>query len=194
MSSLPNFNLTSGRPVSDQFLIKKIKTFHDAIRYIHGLPYGRNKNPHHISSIIREGVGTCSTKNSCLKTLAEENEIHSISLNLCIYTMTEKNTPGVGKVLNSYGLSYILEAHTFLSYDNERYDFTFPNNSKKLWEPDILIETTIDPDQILDYKASYHKSILKDWIQRDNIPYTLDKIWDIREACIQALSQNENNQ
>ena len=187
--SLPNFNLTGGNPVSDQFLIKKIKTFHDAIRHIHNLPYGRNKNPRNIASIIREGVGTCSTKNACLKTLAEENEIHSINLTLCIFSMTEQNTPGVGRILDAYALPYVLEAHTFLSYDNVRYDFTFPGNSEKLWEPDILIETTIDPDQILDYKISYHKSILKDWIQRDNIPYTLDKMWHIREACIQALAK-----
>lgn len=187
--SLPNFNLTGGLSVSDEFLKKDIKTFHDAVRFIHHLPYGRNKNPQNIASIIDEGIGTCSTKHACLKTLAEENEIHSIQLNLCIFSMNKKNTPGVGDILDAYKLSYILEAHMCLSYDNERYDFTFPETTRKSWEPDILIETTIDPDQIFDYKVSYHKSILKDWIQRDNFPYSLDKVWEIREACIQALAK-----
>lgn len=190
--SLPNFNLTKGKPVSDEFLKKDIKTFHDAIRHIHNLPYGRNKTPEYIETVIIEGVGTCATKSSCLKTLAEENEIHSISLNLCIYPMNEKNTPGVGQVLDQYELEYILEDHTFLSYANERYDYTFPNRSEKLWEPDILIEITIDPDQILDYKVSFLKSIHKDWIQRDHIPYTPEELWDIREQCIQTLIKNLN--
>lgn len=187
--SLPNFNLTGGQPVSDEFIKKDIKTFHNAVRFIHNLPYGRNKTPQNIASIIKEGMGTCSTKHACLKTLAEENEIHSIRLSLCIFSMNKKNTPDVEEVLSTYRLSYILEAHTCLCYDNERYDFTFPGTNKKTWEPDILIETTIDPDQIFDYKVSYHKSILKDWIQRDNLPYSLDKVWEIREACIQALSK-----
>lgn len=190
--SLPNFNLTKGKPVSDEFIKKDIKTFHDAIRHIHSLPYGRNKTPEYIETVIIEGVGTCATKSSCLKTLAEENEIHSISLNLCIYPMNEQNTPGVGQVLDRYNLEYILEDHTFLSYANERYDYTFPNHSEKLWEPDILIEITIDPDQILDYKVSFLKSIHKDWIQRDHIPYTPEELWDIREQCIQALTKNLN--
>lgn len=190
--SIPNFNLTKGNPVSDQFLKKNVTTFHDAIRFIHNLPYGRNKTPEIIESIIDEGIGTCATKCSCLKTLAEENEIHSISLSLCIYSMNEQNTPGVGVVLDRYKLPYILEDHTFLSYANERYDYTFPNSSEKLWEPDILIEITIDPDQILDYKVSFLKSIHKDWIQRDNIPYTTDELWDIRAQCIQALTKNLN--
>ena len=188
--SLPNFNLTEGSPVSDAFLKKDIKTFHGAVRYIHNLPYGRNRDPKNMASIIQEGVGTCSTKHACLKTLAEENEIHSIQLNLCIFSMNKKNTPGIEKVLDTYRLSYILEAHICLSYDHERYDFTFPGVSKKSWEPDILIETTIDADQIFDYKVSYHKSILEDWIQRDNFPYSLEKVWEIREECIQALTND----
>ncbi len=190
--SLPNFNLTKGNPVSDEFLKKNIKTFHDAIRYIHKLPYGRNKTPEIIESIIDEGIGSCATKCSCLKTLAEENEIHSIRLNLCIYPMNEQNTPGVGEILDRYELPYILEDHTFLSYANERYDYAFPNLVDKLWEPDILIEETIDPDQILDYKISFLKSIHKDWIQRDNIPYTANELWNIREQCLQALTKKMN--
>jgi hypothetical protein len=101
--------------------------------------------------------------------------------------MNGVNTPAVKAVLDRYKLEYILEAHTYLCYAGNRFDFTHPGLNEKLWENDILIEIAIDADQIGDWKREYHKSVLIDWIKRDKIPYTLDEIWKIREECIKAM-------
>lgn len=184
---LPNFRISEKGSVSDRFRKKDIDTFHDAVRYINSLPYGRNRNPEKPFTIIVEGIGTCSTKHACLKILAEENNINSIELHVSIYAMNGVNTPSAGKVLKRYNLKYLLAAHTYLSYAGKRFDFTHPGNNNNLWENDILIEIPLDSDQIGDWKNTYHKSVLIDWIKRDKIPYTLDEVWIIREKCIDTL-------
>ncbi|RMB59508.1 hypothetical protein EAX61_07950 [Dokdonia sinensis] len=188
---LPNFRLSNDKPLSERFRNKGMDTFHDAIRYVQKLPYGRNSSTRKASIILTEGKGTCSTKHACLKTLAEENEINSIDFNLAIYSMNGENTPGVGQVLKKYNLDYILEAHTYLSYDSERFDYTFQKANNRAWEKDILIEIPIDADQVGSWKKEYHQSVLKSWIKREKMPYSLDEIWDIREECIKALSPRE---
>lgn len=183
---IPNFNLTTSGTVSKYFIENEITTFYAAIKYIQQMPYGRSKlnYPH---NIIENKKGTCSTKHAFIKELAQENNIHSVKLHMCIYPMSEHNTPGVGKVLQRYKLDYILESHVYLSCDDKRYDFTFPDKSDIEWENDILMETEIDVDQILDYKINYHKNILKEWITRDKLDFSLKEIWQIRESCIHAL-------
>ena len=183
---IPNFNLTTSGMISNHFIVNEITTFYGAIKYIQQLPYGRSKLQYPYS-IIDDKKGTCSTKHAFIKELAQENNIYSIKLQLCIYPMNEENTPGVGKVLQRYKLDYILESHVYLSYDDERYDFTFPEKSDKKWENDILMETEIDIDQILDYKVEYHKNMLSNWIMRDQLNFSLKKMWQIRESCIHAL-------
>ena len=39
---------------------------------------------------------------------------------LGIYEMSDRNTPGVGRVLTAHGLSYIPEAHCYLRCQGER--------------------------------------------------------------------------
>jgi len=185
---IPNFRISEEGSVSDRFKKRGIDTFHDAARFVHNLPYGRNKRPEKPFTIIAEGRGTCSTKHACLKILAEENNINSIEFHMCVFPMKESNTPGVGTVLKEHSLDYILEVHTYLSYDNERYDFTFPGLNDKSWETDMLIETNIDADQIGEWKKNYHRNILQDWIDRNKTPYSLEELWSIREKCIAALN------
>lgn len=183
---IPNFNLTTSGRISNHFIVHEITTFYGAIKYVQMARYGRSAKEYPYN-ILEEQKGTCSTKHALIKELAQENNIQSIKLHMCIYPMNEKNTPGVGEVLNRHRLEYILESHVYLSYDDERYDFTFPEKSEMKWENDILIETEIDVDQISDYKVDYHKNILKEWIDRDNLHYSLKEMWQIRESCIRAL-------
>lgn len=185
---LPNFNITPGSVVADLFLRKNITTFYGAIDTIHNLPYGRTKDPLIMGNVITQGKGTCSTKHATLKALAEEHALYGLQLQLAIYGMKEENTKGIGKVLDKYELPYMLEAHCFLSYDEKVYDYTFSGNATLKWQDSVLIKTTIDTDQIGNYKSDYHKSILQDWIKRDKLPYTLEQLWSIREECIAALA------
>lgn len=183
---IPNFNLTTSGHISNYFIGNEITTFYDAIKYVQKLHYGRSKLAYPLN-ILEDKRGTCSTKHALIKELAQENNIHSIKLHMCIYPMKEKNTTGVGKILDRYKLDYILESHVYLYYDDERYDFTFPEKSDMKWENDILIETEIDVDQITDFKIEYHKNILQDWIKRDGLKFSLKEMWQIRESCIHAL-------
>ena len=55
---------------------------------------------------------------------------------------------------------------------------------------DILIEIAIDTDQIGDWKKQYHQSVLEEWLKRDQLDYTLEELWRIRENCIAALEDS----
>ena len=186
---LPNFNLTPGTTVANIFITQDIFTFYDAIRAVHTLPYGRIENPVEFATIIMEGKGTCSTKHATLKALAEEHAIYGLKLEMAIYAMNRENTEGIGGLLKKYNLPYILEAHIYLRYDDEIYDYTFHNTREMPWRDAVLVESTIDTDQIVNFKKEYHRAVLNDWIVRDNLPYSLDELWSIREECIKALEQ-----
>lgn len=47
-----------------------------------------------------------------------------VRLMIGIYLMNEDNTPGVGKVLERYGLKEIPEAHCYLRFEGQYLDFT----------------------------------------------------------------------
>lgn len=183
---LPNFNLSATGRISIDFMEKDIKTFHQAIQYVKNIPYGRGKKKYPFN-LLKENKATCSTKHALIKELAQENNIYSIQLMMGIYTMDKENTPKIEQILTRYNLDYMLEAHVYLMHNDLRYDYTFPDNHEMDWESSILMEMEIDVDQIFDYKVQYHKKILQDWIDRDKLNFTLQKLWEIRESCIHAL-------
>ena len=55
----------------------------------------------------------------------------------------------------------------------------------------MLIEREIEFDEIADEKIIFHKKILQKCIADENIPYSLDEIWNIRERCIKDLQKND---
>ncbi len=48
---------------------------------------------------------------------------------------------------------------------------------------------TIAPDQIGVFKNNWHIQVIQQWITQNNIPYTVDEIWTIREKCIRQLEK-----
>src|SRR5215813_2060548 len=108
----------AGQSTAD-FVVRGITDFRSAGRYLHQLPYGRNSNRADFRLVLPEGRGTCSTKHALLAELACEQNL-PIVLTLGIYEMHEWNTPGTGKVLDQYGLSFIPEAHCYLTYGGQR--------------------------------------------------------------------------
>ncbi len=112
-----------------------------------------------------------------------------IRLMLGIYEMSERNTPGVGRVLEKYGLASVPEAHCYLMYRNDRIDITRAVDGA---EPiaKFLHEEVISPDQIADYKVSVHHHFLRNWIgtAATSRAMSLDAAWKIREECIAALA------
>ncbi len=138
---------------------------------------------------MSERKGTCSTKHALLSSLCIEQGVKEIKLFTGIYEMKENNTPGVGNVLKEYGLTSIPEAHCYLKYKNDRFDFTrLGVNGGQIEE--FLTENQIGPDQIGNFKVDFHRSYIPLWLKNQELiqKFDLDSLWKIREECIKELS------
>ncbi len=186
--SLPASKLKPGGPVAAAFIALNLEDYRSAAYYLRGLAYGRNSSRTDPLAVLREQRGTCSTKHALLARLAAEQQL-PIRLMIGIYEMSERNTPGVGRVLEKYGLACVPEAHCYLMYNDNRIDITRAVDGA---EPiaKFLHEEVISPDQIADYKVSVHHHFLRNWIgtAATSRAMSLDAAWKIREECIAALA------
>ncbi|MGH7780922.1 MAG: hypothetical protein ACREQR_13975 [Candidatus Binataceae bacterium] len=190
-NALPDRALAGAGEITAAFLSMGENDFRGAARYINTLPYGRNSSHADPLIVMRERRGTCSTKHAILKRLAIEQRIE-IALVIGIYRMSERNTPGVGRVLAASGLESVPEAHCYLRYLDDRIDVTREIAGGPA-EPiaDFLYEEEISPEQIADYKIALHQRWIRGWIASADAPRGVgfDELWKIREACIAALGQ-----
>lgn len=190
MNTRFNFSIHSAKPISSRFREKGILDFVSAAEFIRHLPYRRNSSKTDPEIIFRENCGTCGTKHAVLALLAAENEIPEVKLITGIYRMNRKNTPGIGNTLEKYQLDFIPEAHNYLRIAGEILDYTGINPDGNSFADDLLDETEMFPDQVGDYKVQYHRNFLKKWISENEIGFSLEAIWKIREECINAISIN----
>ncbi len=183
------------RPLhSEKFLTKRIKTlginqWNSLLEHVQKLPYGRNKNRTDFGLVLSEGKGSCSSKHGLLKLVAIENKFHNVELILGLYKMNQSNTPGIKNELLDHQLEWIPEAHCYLKVDGQRTDLTSINGNFSKIEKSLLKEIEITPDQISEYKITYHQQYIKEWIKEEHIPFTFQEIWRIREKCIANLSK-----
>ena len=188
--ALPAVALHPSGLITEAFLARGICAFQSAARYLHHLPYGRNTNRADFRLVLDEGCGTCSTKHALLAELAREQQI-PVALTLGIYAMHERNTPGVGPILEQYGLSFLPEAHCYLTYAKSRVDITRSGVEANESIAQFLHEETITPAQIGEYKVELHQKFLRAWLVNEKraVGRTFEEIWGIREECIAALAQ-----
>ena len=104
---LPESPLQPGSEVTHAFLAAGVQDFRSAAQYLCQLPYGRTTRRDDCRLVLREGRGTCSTKHALLAELACEQAI-DVALTIGVYAMTERNTPGVGPVLEALAARNIL--------------------------------------------------------------------------------------
>jgi hypothetical protein len=109
--------------VSTAFLSLAKSDLRAAGQHLCELPYGRNLYPDDPLAVLTEQRGTCSTKHALLRRLSIEQGINLV-LVLGIYEMNERNTPGVGSVLQGHGLKFIPEAHCYVKVGDKRIDVT----------------------------------------------------------------------
>jgi hypothetical protein len=188
--SFINFKIVHGGIVSDRFKEAGVEDFEGAANYIRQLPYGRNANKLDLMTAFTDGCGTCSTKHALLKLLANEQGVgDELQLVMGIIKMNAGNTPRVKHILEQYNLPYIPEAHMYLKLNGEVLDYTAASFATSGHDKaDVISETSIEPHQITDYKVSYQKAFMKQWLaEHPEIPYSLDELFAIREACIKAL-------
>ena len=182
-----NFKLAKKKGLSKLCLDRGLRTYSQICEYVKQLPYGRNSNKNDLSLVLSEQKGTCSTKHAFLAKIAQENTFENMSLFIGIYKMNNLNTSGIGNILQNHNLEYIPEAHNYLRCNDTILDFT---SSKEFsFEEALIYEERILPEQISNYKVNLHQSFIKSWIVENTIPYSFEKIWNIREQCILNLSQ-----
>jgi len=168
---------------------KGIKNWSELIEFTRNLSYGRNQNREDFSLVMKENKGTCSSKHSFLKKIADLNNFDNIKLILGMYRMNNFNTPKIGTTIIENGLKYIPEAHCYLKLNNRRIDITNNNSDIDNLIADIIEETEIDPEQVTTYKVEYHKKYLQNWVKENRIEMDFEKVWEIREQCIKKLAQ-----
>lgn len=185
-----NFEILSEADVSSSFRLLEKFTFQEAAQYICNLPYKRNAFKDEVLCVLVDGGGTCSTKHALLKTLAMENNMNDLQLFVGIFRMNKINTPQIGACLEKFQLDYIPEAHCYLKYEQEILDYTGVTFLEKKFMSDLLDEFEIAPHQISDYKIARHKAFLLNWLnEHQEMNYSLEEIWKIREECIMILSK-----
>ena len=186
---LPDFHILAEGPLSEACRRLDLQTFPQAAEHVHLLPYGRTAQLGDYPAVLDEGRGTCSTKHAFLAGLALEHEFDELELRLGIYFMNEENTPGVGEVLARYHLSQLPEAHTYLRYQSDYFDFTFPGTSGSAQPHKWLYQQSLDPDEIVEMKPAVHRHFLEQWITEYFLPLSVERAWAIREECIGVLSR-----
>lgn len=185
--ALPKHQIVASGGMSAQFEAFGILDYQDAARFVHQLPYGRNTDRANYQLVLPELRGTCSTKHALLAALAIEQRL-PVDLTLGIYEMNDRNTPGVGRILEKHGLAFIPEAHCYLAYEAIRIDVT--RETVAAGEPIALFlhEEPIAPEQIGDYKVAMHQAWMRERVAREMPHRDWRELWKIREECIAALS------
>jgi hypothetical protein len=106
-----------------------------------------------------------------------------------IFLMNSSYSNRIEELLKNAGLTSIPEAHCYLMHNQLRYDFTSPKANANDFEPFLVREQRCDSIQVGDWKPMIHKHYIDAWLKRNpQITYQADKIWEIREACIEKLS------
>ncbi len=180
-----NFNSTDD--LTKLITDKGIKNWSELIEFTKNLPYGRNVNREDFSLVVKENKGTCSSKHSFLKKVADLNNFGSVTLILGLYRMNNLNTPKIGNTILENGLEYIPEAHCYLKLNNQRIDITNSNSDIQTLISDIIQEIELEPEQVNTFKVDFHKDYLKNWITENEIKMDFDSVWEIREQCIKKL-------
>lgn len=179
-------------PIATAFLATGVHNYQEAARYIGRIRYGRNSFLDDPLVVLIEGCGTCSTKHALLRRLAIEQNI-AATLNLGIYEMNGRNTPGVRAVLQRHGLTSLPEAHCYLRFNGNRIDATremAKTPAERIAR--FLHEEEIAPEQVGPYKTDLHKRFLRSWMRQNaTTAYTFNELWGVREQCILVLSDVE---
>lgn len=187
MLNIPNFKIENRGEISNTFLKNGISNFENACQFVANLPYKRNSNKEDLKCVFNDLGGTCSTKHAILKKLALESEHNEVRLILGVFKMDSLYAPSISKTLKTYHLDYIPEAHNYLKIYDEYFDFTLSNSNYKDFKNKILLEQEIEFNQITVDKVVIHKHFLEKWIKEEQLEFSLDEIWKIREQCILDL-------
>lgn len=182
-----DFSIVSSEKISKSFVDLGISQFSEACAFVANLPYGRTNNRSDFERVLSEQKGTCSSKHALLNLLALENGHPEIELIVGIFLMSGETHPVLAPFLKEKGLQHIPEAHVYFRYKGDFYDFTTPKSDMNLLRKKVIREQRCEANQVIEWKPNIHKHYLEAWAKRQNIPYSLEELWAIRETCISLL-------
>jgi len=185
-----NFELTSNEIYSSAFRELGIHDFHSACLYLQQLPYGRNANRHDFLLTLSEGKGTCSSKHAILAYLADENGQKEVELIVGIFLMSAETHPKLTNFFSDKSYDVIPEAHCYLRYQGERFDYTDSSNALDRIASRIIREQRAEPQQLVEWKPMIHKHYMEGWLKRNpKIEISIENLWKEREVAIEILSK-----
>ena len=161
---LPDAEIKPVGEISKVFLNLGIKSFKEAIDFVHKSEYGYNSNADDKMIFFKEKMGTCTTKHATIAGLAEELNI-PLYKHVGIYKFTEEISTGTNEILKKYNVPYVPMAHCFLVYNDHRFDLTEGNcNGKNTTIESFIHEEQVDP--FISRKDEYLllKKVLKELI------------------------------
>ncbi|MEM1323393.1 MAG: hypothetical protein AAGG75_24215 [Bacteroidota bacterium] len=186
---MTSFPLDPLGPLSEGLLQRGVHNFSEAVNFVRHLPYRRTSDKERLMTVLEENCGTCSIKHAFLKQVATEQDRDDIELVIGIYQMNQDNTPGIGNHLVTSGLPYLPEAHCYLRYQGQRFDYTLPESDIARLASAIVEEKTIEAHQIGAFKVTFHQNYLRRWLTAEGLTMSLEQLWQIREQCIASLSK-----
>jgi len=186
-----DFPITGTGALSSAVRALEYKRFAEVAEAVRALPYGRVRNTEDLLAVLDERKGTCSLKHCFLAALAYECGYTDVKLTLGLYEMSEKNTPGVGTVLNAAGIDAIPEAHCYLTYQGRRFDFTglAPGNASPF--DSLIEERTVSPINLTSVKAAFHRDAISQWAKSRHVDP--ERAWELREECMRLLANPTPN-
>ena len=186
---LPNVTLQPCGIISQQYLQRGIKTFHEACQWTKDLPYGTNSNNKDSLILFEEGRGTCTTKHGAISRLASEHNL-PIYKNLGFYRLNDAIVTGVDALLAPYGLDFIPQIHCFLGYEDYRVDLTEGNcngKNKTIEDYDFVVQVT--PDLTHEQHQAYYRKYLRQYADFSSALAKLEEetVMDLLAKCDRQL-------
>jgi hypothetical protein len=164
LTIFPDPPISDSGPISKNFMALQIKTFQDACRYVHELPYGYNSDKDDPMLLFAENMGTCTTKHAVIATLAAELNL-PIEKHIGVYAMTEEIVTGATAILAEFELPYVPLVHCFLVYKDCRVDLTEGNrNGKNRSIQEFLFTAPVVPNISAKDEYRLYRGALKDLI------------------------------
>jgi hypothetical protein len=179
-------------PISAEFSTLNIRSFQEACRHAHELPYGYNSDRDDLMILFKEKMGTCTTKHAVIATLAQELQL-PVQKNIGIYAMTEDLVTGTCAILAEFGLPYIPMLHCFLGYGKFRVDLTEGNHNGKNRSIEVFlhVEQVAPSISAKDEYLLYRKALSETIMKRPELnEIDLKRILRAREQGLKLLREN----
>lgn len=192
LTVLPDKAISPVGMISAEFFSLGIRSFIDACRYVHTLPYAYNTNRDDLMILFKEKKGTCTTKHAVIATLADELDL-PVEKNIGIYAMTEQIVTGTNEILDKYDLPYVPMVHCFLAYENFRVDLTEGNNNGKNRSiEDFLYAERVEPNISAKDEYLLYRKALKDHIltRKELAGVNITQILHARDEGLKRLKDN----